>query len=765
MSRPKWFSRWLRSWDLARSRHTDVRRSGGFRPFLEALEDRLAPTVTPAHLYTFASSFTDSLGGPAIVPDGGTLSGGRYVFGAGQGLHLTGALATPTNYSVAFVVRLDSLNSLIGPADPFVKLIDFQNQTQDFGLYVASGQLDLYPGPSGADLVSAGQDFQVVLTRDAVSGVTSLYLNGVLERTYFGDVSVSASNLLTFFEDDSASGGVEVSSGSVDYIATYDRALTADEVANLGDPQGSQLPSVSADHPAVSASENQGANNTGVWANAASLSASIGTVVQNGNGTWSWSGTGDENASYTVIITAAGPNNSTATASFNVSFTDVPPTVAADHASVSAAENVAAVNTGTFGDYDDTVTLSASVGTVTQNSNGTWSWSGTGDESSPYNVTITATNADGLTATASFGVSFTDAAPTVAANQVWVSAPENTVAVNTGTFGDFDDAVTLSASAGTVTQNNNGTWSWSGTGDESSSYNVTITATNSHGSTATTSFDVSFTDVAPTVAANNASVSVPEGTTAANTGTFGDYDDAVTLSASIGTVTANNNGTWSWSFAATDELSQTVTITATNSDGMHTSTSFNLAVTNLPPAITALSSSSPTAVQASSNGQVTITGSFSDPGTLDTHTVTVNWGDGTPVQTLTSVDQLHGLFSGAHTYAAGGLYSITVTLADDDGASVTRTTSAYVTGLNLVNGVLYIVGTSGSDSVDINLVRPGGGRAILTISTQFNVGSGHSSSSVLRIDPSLVKKIVIYSGGGRDHIVIHNNVTIPVSIF
>src|SRR4029077_17518240 len=101
------------------------------------------------------------------------------------------------------------------------------------------------------------------------------------------------------------------------------------------------------------------------------------------------------------------------------------PTVTAAHAAGSAAENAAASNTGTWSDCDDTVTLRASSGIVTQNSNGTWSWSGTGDEKTPYTVTITATNADSSTSSTSFGVSFTDVAPTVAAAHAAVSAAEN----------------------------------------------------------------------------------------------------------------------------------------------------------------------------------------------------------------------------------------------------------------------------------------------------------------------------------------------------
>src|SRR5207253_10243539 len=87
-----------------------------------------------------------------------------------------------------------------------------------------------------------------------------------------------------------------------------------------------------------------------------------------------------------LTITATNADNSVTTTSFGVSFTDVAPTVTADHASVSAAENAPATNTGAFADFDDAVTITASSGTVTQSGSqsGTWSWTGSGDESSPY---------------------------------------------------------------------------------------------------------------------------------------------------------------------------------------------------------------------------------------------------------------------------------------------------------------------------------------------------------------------------------------------
>ncbi len=67
---------------------------------------------------------------------------------------------------------------------------------------------------------------------------------------------------------------------------------------------------------------------------------------------------------------------------------------------------------------------------------------------------------------------------------------------------------------------------------------------------------------------------------------------------------------------------------------------------------------------------------FSDPGVSDTHTATVDWGDGTvePGQ----VNQVAGVVSGSHTYSASGLYTIDVMVCDDDGVCISVTLSAEV---------------------------------------------------------------------------------------
>jgi autotransporter-associated beta strand protein len=445
-------------------------------------------------------------------------------------------------------------------------------------------------------------------------------------------------------------------------------------------------PVVAAVSTAVTASENAAAINTGTWSDfddAVTLTADRGSLTQNGDGTWSWSGTGDENAPYTVTVTATNADGSTATTSFAVSFTDVAPTVASAAASVSAPENALASNSGTWSDFDDVVTLSADRGSLVQNGNGTWSWSGAGDESPPYTVTVTATNADGSTAATSFDVSFTDVKPTVAADSAAVSAPENTMAVNTGTWSDWDDAVTLSADHGSLVQNGAGTWSWSGTGDDDSPYTITVTATNVDGSTASTSFAVSFTDVPPVVAAASPSVSALENASATNSGTWSDFDDAVTLSADHGALVQNGDGTWTWSGTGDENAPYTVTVTATNADGSSASTSFAASFTDVPPAVAAASASvsGPLAATATNTGAWS---DFDDGVTLSASTgaLTQN-GDGT--------------WSWSGTVQSSP-YTVTITATNSDGGTATTSFTVSSSSSLSVSGSSLAAVSEGSST-------------------------------------------------------------------
>jgi hypothetical protein len=493
----------------------------------------------------------------------------------------------------------------------------------------------------------------------------------------------------------SGSGGSYSIAGSHSYaqegaytltvVVTDDGGKTAtiSGTATVGD----MAPTVSAVSGAVTAPENVAATNSGSFSDydeAVTISASTGTVTQSGSqsGTWSWSGTGDELSPYSVTITATNADGSQSTTSFNVSFTDAAPAVAVTSSPTSLAENATASASGTFSDSDDNVTsLTASEGSVTPASpgstSGAWSWS----EAAPlsdgsHTVTITATNADGTTGSTNFTFTVTDLAPTVSAVSGVVVAPENVAATNSGSFSDYDAAVTISASTGTVTQSGSqsGTWSWSGTGDELSPYTVTITATNADGSQSTTSFNVSFTDVAPAVAVTSSPTSLAENATASASGTFSDFDDNVTsLTASEGSVTpaspGSTSGAWSWSEAAPlADGSHTVTITALNVDGSSSTTTFTFTVTDVAPSVAV--TSSPTSVDK--NTTASASGTFSDYDDA----VTISASEGSISQS--------GSQSGTWSWSeapplADGSHTITVTALNVDGSSSTTSFTFTVT--------------------------------------------------------------------------------------
>jgi|GEM_PF-3732656 len=176
---------------------------------------------------------------------------------------------------------------------------------------------------------------------------------------------------------------------------------------------------------------------------------------------------------------------------------------------------------------------------------------------------------------------------------------------------------------------------------------------------------VEIVNLAPSVLAFSSSVTVNEGQTAANSGSFSDPNgDAVTLTASSGNLTDNGDGTWSWTQSTDDGPSgdTVVTITATDSFAETTVITFSVSVLNIAPAVAVSGPSS--AVQ----GQpVSFLLSATDVSTADTNagfTYQIDWNhDGTIDETVTGGSST----SVNHHFTTAGTQIFTVTAVDKDG--------------------------------------------------------------------------------------------------
>jgi hypothetical protein len=123
----------------------------------------------------------------------------------------------------------------------------------------------------------------------------------------------------------------------------------------------------------------------------------------------------------------------------------------------------------------------------------------------------------------------------------------------------------------------------------------------------------------------------------------------------------------------------TIGVTLTDDDSGSVTGSTTTTITNVAPVITTLAATS-----ADENGVVHLTGTYTDQGTQDTHTLTINWGDGTP-QTVTlsggSFDITHQYLNNNLTVTPSDQYTIGVTLTDDDTGSVAGSTTTTITNV------------------------------------------------------------------------------------
>ena len=164
----------------------------------------------------------------------------------------------------------------------------------------------------------------------------------------------------------------------------------------------------------------------------------------------------------------------------------------------------------------------------------------------------------------------------------------------------------------------------------------------------------------------------------------------------------NGSGFVFGNHAYADNGNFTIRVSVTDNRGGVFSGVAPMTVQNAEPRVSFVSSSSRLIPLGDA---ITVRADFSDYGTRDTHTAVWDWGDGTTTAADFTEANGSGRASGGHTYTAPGVYTISLIVTDNDGATGVGTTFDAVgvyAGTIAAGSIKPVVTETGKISVSIS---------------------------------------------------------------
>ncbi|MFC2016771.1 PKD domain-containing protein, partial [Chloroflexota bacterium] len=199
-------------------------------------------------------------------------------------------------------------------------------------------------------------------------------------------------------------------------------------------------------------------------------------------------------------------------------------------------------------------------------------------------------------------------------------------------------------------------------------YTVTVTVADGQGGSGNDTVSVTVNNIEPTVNAGP-NATVDEGSAFTRSGSFTD-PGADTWTATVDyrdgsgvlPLTLNPDKSFTLSHIYSDNGTYSVTVNITDDDGGTGSDTATVNVNNMAPIVDA-----GVDVTINFGDSVTIEASFTDAGTQDAHTATIDWDDGTPPELgVVTENDGSGSVTSAHTYLWPGTYTVAITVTDND---------------------------------------------------------------------------------------------------
>jgi PKD repeat protein len=448
----------------------------------------------------------------------------------------------------------------------------------------------------------------------------------------------------------------------------------------------------------------------------------------------------DGPASQTIQVKATDQAGRTASAQALITVVNVAPTAEITGVMESNPEGTAINLSSSVTDpgaadtfsYDWSVTTNGSV--IASGSEADLSF--TPRDNGAYDVSLKVTDDDGGETTVIRTINVLNEPPIPGILGVPDSVYEGTMINLTSSVSDpgLDDTFTY---AWTVKKNgvdyaSGSNTNFSFTPDDNGSYVVSLNVSDNDGGVGSTSQTITVVNAAPVL--SNISVTpgtINEGgavTVSGNisdpgsadsfvlTVTWGDGSAANTTSLPSGSTSFSRSHTYADDNpTGTASDTNNISLSLKDKDEDTGTGSASVVVKNLVPSLSITAPADGTLYAI--NTSVSLSGEFSDGGTLDTFSCSVDWGDGVTVSGTLAA----GKCSASHAYNAAGVYNVKMTVSDDDTGSDVKTVMVvvYDPSAGFVTGGGWINSPTGAYKLDGSLT----GKATFGFVSKYQKGT------------------------------------------